>query len=241
MKKIIVTMPVANEEATMANILDRILSLPYDDLYVYPVMDKYSTDSTESIIDEYESKTNHRVHKVFFEQSTGTASCYMKGYEEALKDNADYVIEMDGGGSHAPEEIPRFVEKLEQGYACVWGSRFIDGGVDDNMPFYRRFLSRGGTFLANFVLHTKLCDMTSGFEAYQADVLRQFDYSKFLSKGHMFQTEMRFYCRNCQGIEIPIHYVGSSSSLKASTVTRALGILFKLKANEVRVNRHLSE
>ena len=240
MNKIIVTMPVANEEATMASILDRILNLPFENLYVYPVMDKYSTDSTESIIDEYEIKTNHRVHKVFFEQSTGTASCYMKGYEEALKDGAEFVIEMDGGGSHSPEEIPKFIEMLEQGYACVWGSRFIDGGLDDNMPFYRRFLSRGGTFLANFVLHTKLYDMTSGFEAYQADVLRQFDYSKFLSKGHMFQTEMRYYCRNCHGIEIPIHYVGSSSSLKASTVTRALSILFKLKANETRVKKQPS-
>ena len=237
MKKIIITMPVANEATTMANILDRILTLPYENLYVYPVMDHYSTDSTESIIDSYEKTTNHRVHKVFFEGSTGVASCYMKGYEEALKDNADYIIEMDAGGSHAPEAIPKFIEMLEQGYECVWGSRFMDGGADENMPLYRRLLSRGGTFLSNLVLRTQLRDMTSGFEAFQADVLRQFDFSRFLSKGHMFQTEMRFYCRHFKGIEIPIHYVGGGSSLKAKTVTRALGILFKLKANEANVRR----
>lgn len=237
MKKIIVTMPVANEEATMADILDRILRLPFPDLYVFPVMDNFSKDSTDSIIDEYETKTNHRVHKVFYLESTGTASCYMKGYEEALSANADYVIEMDGGGSHAPEEIPKFIDMLEQGYECVWGSRFINGGIDENMPLYRRCLSRGGTFLANTVLRTRLHDMTSGFEAYQADVLRQFDFSKFLSKGHMFQTEMRYYCRNFNGVEVPIHYVGSSSSLKSSTVMRALSILFKLKSNETRVKK----
>ena len=237
MKKIIITMPVANEEATMADILERILALPYENLYIYPVMDHYSTDSTESIIDDYEVKTDHRVHKVFYKESTGVASCYMKGYQEALKDNADYVIEMDAGGSHSPEAIPKFIEMLEQGYECVWGSRFIDGGMDENMPWYRRGLSRGGTFLANTVLGTKLHDMTSGFEAYQANVLRQFDFSKFLSKGHMFQTEMRYYCRNFKGIEVPIHYVGGNSSLKAKTVTRALGILFKLKANEPNVKK----
>ena len=237
MKKIIITMPVANEAATMANILDRILSLPFENLFVYPVMDHYSTDSTESIIDLYEENTNHRVHKVFYDESTGVASCYMKGYQEALKDNADYVIEMDAGGSHAPEAIPKFIEMLEQGYECVWGSRFIDGGMDENMPIYRRLLSRGGTFLSNLVLRTQLRDMTSGFEAFQADILRQFDFSKFLSKGHMFQTEMRYYCRQFNGIEIPIHYIGSSSSLKASTVTSALSILFKLKQNESIVRK----
>lgn len=237
MKKIIVIMPVANEETTMPNLLDRILVLPYPNLFVYPVMDRFSKDSTETIIDDYEVKTNHRVHKVFYEESTGTASCYMKGYIEALNENADYVIEMDGGGSHSPEAIPQFIEKLEQGYECVWGSRFIDGGMDENMPIYRRLLSRGGTFLSNLVLRTQLRDMTSGFEAFQADILRQFDFSKFLSKGHMFQTEMRYYCRQFNGIEIPIHYIGSSSSLKASTVTRALSILFKLKQNESIVKK----
>ncbi len=237
MKKIIVIMPVANEESTMANILDRILCLPYDNMFVYPVMDHYSNDSTESIIDSYEVETNHRVHKVFYDESTGVASCYMKGYEEALKDNADYVIEMDAGGSHAPEAIPKFIEMLEQGYECIWGSRFIDGGADENMPLYRKLLSRGGTILSNLVLQTQLRDMTSGFEAFHADILRQFDFSQFLSKGHMFQTEMRFYCRHFKGIEIPIHYVGGGSSLKAKTVTRALSILFKLKSNETKVRR----
>ncbi len=237
MNKIIVIMPVANEEDTMANILDRILGLPYDNLYIYPIIDHYSHDSTEAIIDDYELKTNHRVHKVFFHESTGVASCYMKGYEEALNDHADYIIEMDAGGSHSPETLPKYIELLDQGYECIWGSRFIDGGIDDNMPWYRRLLSRGGTFLANTVLRTKLHDMTSGFEAFRAEALSQFDFSRFLSRGHVFQTEMRFYCRNCRGIEVPIHYVGGDSSLKMRTVVRALSILFKLKTNEIKVRR----
>ena len=42
MKKTIIVMPGANEEATMGQILDEILSLPYDNLYIYPVIDSYS-------------------------------------------------------------------------------------------------------------------------------------------------------------------------------------------------------
>ena len=36
MKKTIIVMPVANEEDTMEKILDEILALPYDNLYIYP-------------------------------------------------------------------------------------------------------------------------------------------------------------------------------------------------------------
>ena len=39
MKKTMIVMPVANEGETMGDLLDRILALPYDNLFVYPVVD----------------------------------------------------------------------------------------------------------------------------------------------------------------------------------------------------------
>ena len=47
MKKTIIVMPVANEETTMEGVLKQIMDLPYDNLYVYPVIDSYSKDRTE--------------------------------------------------------------------------------------------------------------------------------------------------------------------------------------------------
>ena len=237
MKKTIIVMPVANEEATMAEVIDEILALPYDNLYLYPVVDNYSRDNTEQIIREKEKETGGRVRCIFYEKSRGVISCYFEGFRRALQDGAEQIIEMDGGGSHAPSEIPQFIEKLSQGYNCVWGSRFIAGGSIANQPLYRRILSGGGTFLANLVLGTKLKDMTSGFEAFAADVLKQFDFNAFLSTGHMYQTEMRYYCRNESAIEVPIHYVGGSSSLKLKSVTEALRILFQLKKNEKNIRK----
>ena len=233
MKKTIIVMPVANEQETMGQVIEEILALPYDNLHLYPVIDSYSKDKTEEIIRSYEN--TGRVKCVFYEKSTGVISCYMEGYRQAIRDGAEFVIEMDGGGSHKPSEIPQFIQKLEEGYDCVWGSRFIKGGGLVNDPLYRRILSGGGTFLSNFVLNTKLKDMTSGFEAFKAEVLDKFDFDKFLSKGHMYQTEMRFYCRNYNTIEVPIHYTAGKSSLKLKSVTEALSILFKLKKNEKNV------
>ena len=233
MKKTIIIMPVANEEETMASVIENILALPYENLFLYPIIDSYSKDRTEEIIRRYE-KTG-RVKCIFNEKSTGVISCYFFGFEKALQDGAEQIIEMDGGGSHNPSEIPNFLEKLSEGYDCVWGSRFIKGGEISNHPLYRRLLSSGGTVLANLVLGTSLKDMTSGFEAFSCEVLKQLNFNEFLSTGHMYQTEMRFYCRNKNTIEVPIHYQGGESSLKFKSVKEALRILFQLKKHETKV------
>ena len=227
-------MPVANEESTMGQILDEILELPYENLYIYPVVDSYSKDRTEEIIREKE-KISDKVKCIFYQESTGVISCYLEGFRQALADGAERILEMDGGGSHKPAEIPQFLEKMEEGYDCVWGSRFMEGGSMKEQPLYRRILSQGGTFLSNFVLGTRLKDMTSGFEGFQREVLESMNLDSFLSTGHMYQTEMRFYCRNLRTIEVPIHYVGTASSLKGSSVTEALKLLFQLKRNETLI------
>lgn len=228
-------MPVANEEATMDGIIKQILDLPYDNLYLYPVIDSYSKDRTEAIIRSWAEKTD-KVKCIFYEGSTGVISCYLEGFRIALSDGAEQILEMDGGGSHMPKEIPQFIDRMEEGYDCVWGSRFMAGGSMDEQPLYRRILSSGGTLLANMVLGTRLKDMTSGFEGFQRHVLEGLKLDAFMSTGHMYQTEMRYYCRDLNTIEVPIHYVGSASSLKMSSVTEALRLLFKLKKNESSVH-----
>lgn len=233
MEKTIIVMPVANEEETIGQTLQEILDFNYDNLFIYPVIDSYSKDKTEEIIRSFEN--TGKVKCIFYEKSTGVISCYLEGYRQALKDDAKRIIEMDGGGSHLPKELPQFVEALDEGFECVWGSRFIKGGGMEHDPLYRRILSGGGTVLANLVLGTKLKDMTSGYEAFQRSVLEKFDFDQFLSTGHMYQTEMKYYCRKYSCKEVPIHYIAGKSSLKWKSVKEALVILFKLKRHEKNV------
>ena len=63
-------------------------------------------------------------------------------------------------------------------------------------------------------------------------VLESMNLDRFLSTGHMYQTEMRYYCRNKNCVEVPIHYIGGDSSLRFKSVTEALKILFQLKKHE---------
>ena len=232
--KTIIVMPVANEAETMDQVIDEILSMPYENLYYYPVFDDYSKDDTAKII-KRRAKDEPRIKPIYYKESRGVISCYLEGYRQALQDGAERIIEMDGGLSHDPKELPQFIEKLDEGYDCVWGSRFVKGGGIHDLPLYRRILSSGGTILSNLVLGTKLKDMTSGYEAFQRHVLENIYLDRILSTGHMYQTEMRFYCRKLNCIEVPIHYSGSSTGLKMSAVTEALRILFQLKKHEKNV------
>ena len=50
MKKTVIVMPVANEENTMESVIEDILALPYDNLYLYAIMDSYSKDGTADIV-----------------------------------------------------------------------------------------------------------------------------------------------------------------------------------------------
>lgn len=235
MKKTIIVMPAANEEESMGQVIEGVLGLPYDSLYLYVVMDSYSMDRTADIVKEYEKRTGGKIRYIYHEKSYGVISCYLEGFRRALNDGAGWIIEMDGGGSHLPSEVPEFIDKLEQGYECVWGSRFMEGGKISDDPVYRRMLSKGGTVLANLVLGTRLQDMTSGFEGFQRNVLEEMELEEFLSTGHMYQTEMRYYCRNRNTVEVPIHYKGSKSGLHAGSVVEALRILFQLKKHETMI------
>lgn len=231
MSKYSVVMPAANEEATILNTIESVMNYKERELHLYIVIDDYSKDNTENIIHEATKKYD-RLHLVYYKESRGVATCYLYGFSVALIEGADFIIEMDAGGSHDINDISKFLTKLDEGYKCVWGSRFIKGGGVQNVPPYRLFLSRGGTILSNIVLGTRLKDMTSGYEAFSAQVLKKMRLDKFLSRGHMYQTEMRYYCRDEKAIEVPIVYKGSDSVLKFTSVTEALRILFQLKKYE---------
>lgn len=109
------------------------------------------------------------------------------------------------------------------------------GGEAVRDPLYRRILSQGGTWLANWVLKTHYEDMTSGFEAFRRNVLEDLNFEKFLSRGHIYQTEMRYYCRGYKYKEVPIHYIAGDSSLGFGSVKEAFSVLFRMKANEPNI------
>jgi len=82
------------------------------------------------------------------------------------------VVSMDGNGKDGPDAIPRFVEMLDAGFDHVQGSRFVRGGVSENLPLSRwagvKFLHAPLVSVASRFRYT---DTTNGFRGYSRRLL----------------------------------------------------------------------
>lgn len=150
---------------------------------------------------------------VWAPENRGVVDAYVRGYREALALQPDWILEIDAGFSHQPSDIPALFRKMEEGYDCVFGSRFCAGGCIEESSRKRFWISWGGTFLTNLLLGTKLHDMTSGFQLFTRAALQMIVDRGIRSRGPFFQTEMKTYCRHLRIAEVPIRYRAASHSV----------------------------
>lgn len=179
------------------------------------------------------SLTEPRLRVVWADESRCVVDAYMHGYREALRDGCDWILEIDAGFSHQPEEVPQFFDAMDTGIDCVFGSRFIGRFIESSLK--RRFISWGGTRITNLLLGTSQTDMTSGFELFSRDALNMVLSRGVRSKAHFFQTEIKVFCRNLRFVEVPITYRAASPRLGSASIREAfvqLWHLFHLRLKE---------
>jgi len=218
--------PMANEEQDfipfIRELIPQLDALPTGTVYL--VVDTVSTDRTLDLCEKL-SMQNPQFITVWAPENKSLAMAYQRGYREAFKNGHAYFIEMDAGMSHDPKALPLFLEKLAQGIPCVWGSRFVKGGSMQDSPANRRFLSKGGTLLANLFLGTKLHDMTSGYQGFSRNTVQLFMEYPLKATAHFYQTEVRYLLRNYPSVEIPIHYKAPSPRMSDKSVLNSLQAL----------------
>jgi dolichol-phosphate mannosyltransferase len=195
----------------------------------FAVLDRVSKDNTQQLLDEY-ALTEPRLTTIWAPENRCVVDAYMRGYHEALKSGADWILEIDAGFSHQPSDIPFFFDAMESGYDCAFGTRFSKGGKIEDSSAKRKFISQGGTILTNFLLRTKLTDMTSGFQLFRAPVLEQVLRKKLFSRGPFFQTEMKDYCAKLNIVEIPITYRAASHAVGSNHIKESFIQLQRLLA-----------
>ena len=128
------------------------------------------------------------------------------------------------------------LELANPGVDCIFGSRFCRGGEISRTSWRRRLLSIGGTTAANLLLGTHLSDMTSGFEMFRRETLAKVLDRGIRSRGHFFQTEIKFHCRDLQSVEVPIHYESASDGVNGKVVLDALKGLASLFRTRLAVH-----
>ena len=221
--------PMANERDSAEPFVNLVLEqcIGFKSVKFFAVLDNASTDGTKDILVKL-SKDNPQLCVVWSPKNRCVVDAYVRGYKEALAAGCDWILEIDAGFSHQPSDIPKFFNKMLQGYDCVFGSRFCQGGKITESSVKRYFLSRGGSLLTNLLLGTKLKDMTSGFELFTFHALHHVVQKGIYSKGHFFQTEIKVYCRHLRIAEVPIHYHSASASVNRLVILDALKNLFRL-------------
>ena len=192
---------------------------------VYFIIDNVSTDDTLKM-SKVLSSQDDRFVTVWAPENKNVVDAYLRGYEEALKNGHDIIIEMDAGLSHDPKALPMFLRVLNEGNECAFGSRFINGGSIWDSTWKRTFLSRFGTILSNLLLGTKMYDMTSGYQGFHSHIVAKFLERGLLSKAHFYQTELRYLLRESRYAEIPIHYRAPSPSVSKKAIYNSFDVLF---------------
>ena len=108
------------------------------------------------------------VNTLLVKQDAGKQGAQLRmGIWWALERGYKGIITIDGNNKDSIEDVPKFIEKLEQGYDFVQGSRFIKGGHAVNTPFVRTIAVRLiHAPVISLTAHQHFTDTTSAYRAY---------------------------------------------------------------------------
>lgn len=171
MPLISVIIPAKNEATGLNQILPHIRSL-YKNAEVI-VVDDGSDDDTADICARYDAV--HLKHPY----GMGNGAAIKSGARAA---NGEILVLMDGDGQHNPDDIPRLLAKLDEGYDMVVGAR----SFRSQAGLHRAFGNISYNRLASWMTGHRIEDLTSGFRAVRAAKFKRFLY--LLPNGFSYPT-----------------------------------------------------
>ena len=204
-RRTLVILPTYEERATIEQVLRGVRHSSHDvDMLV---VDDSSPDGTATVVHDVMA-TEPRIRLVQRPRRSGLASAYLEGFQMALAEGYDLVVEMDSDLSHDPLELPSLLDAAAAGADLVVGSRYVPGGSVSNWSKARVALSRGGNAYARFMLGVPLHDATSGFRVYRRALLGELVANTITSEGYGFQIElvMRSWQLGATLVEVPITF-----------------------------------
>ena len=210
---------MANERDCAVGVVKGFLeaAAPFKSATCIAILDNVSTDGTLEILRSY-ANSEPRLSVIYAPENRCRLDAYSRGYREALSTKADWILEVDAGFSHRPEDLKNFFPAMLAGDDAIFATRFAKGGKMLDCPLPRRLISRGGTMLTNLLLGTRLSDMTSGYEMFRPHALEYALQRGLKSRGCFFQTEIKAYCHHFRIGEAPITYRATSSTSVSSKI-----------------------
>ncbi|RMH28907.1 MAG: glycosyltransferase family 2 protein [Planctomycetota bacterium] len=201
--RILVAIPVYNEQRHVDSVLRRVLEFASDVL----VIDDGSTDPTPCMLPK------HRVEVIRHAENRGYGRSLGDAFRWAQAFGFDWVITMDCDEQHEPAAIPRFVEAIETDrWDIISGSRYLSlDGAADRPPEDRRAINRTLTEEINARLGMSITDAFCGFKAHRTSAIARLDLSE---TGYAFPMQLwvEAAAANLRITEIPVRLIYNDPS-----------------------------
>lgn len=149
-KEYVVLIPIINEGDRIIKELKRAYRYNVSDYADIVICDGGSTDGCT----EEKKLKKLKVNTLLVKQDQGKQGAQLRmGIWWALQRGYKGVVTIDGNNKDSIEDVPRFIEKLEEGYDFIQGSRFIKGGKAINTPLIRTISVK--------IIHAPVISMTA--------------------------------------------------------------------------------
>jgi len=161
-----VIVPVFNEQATVAAVIDRLLTIDFPTELEIIVVNDGSSDGTRQVLDRLEGTA--RVRIVHAERNRGKGHAIRLGLDRA---RGDVIAIQDADLELDPAQLAMLVEPLIRGEATVvYGSRFLDRRPD--APWLTLAANRVLTSLTNVLYGSSITDMETCYKVVRTSVAR---------------------------------------------------------------------
>jgi dolichol-phosphate mannosyltransferase len=169
LKLLSIVIPARDEEACIASTIQhlnaelRLQGVPHQIVAV----DDGSADRTWEILQDLKTRIPE-LHPMQNQGPHGFGTAIIRGLDEM---QGDAVVMMMADESDDCRDVVLYWRKLNEGYDCVFGSRFMTGGAVIDYPPFKLFLNRLANLFLQFAFRIKLNDTTNAFKAYRKTVI----------------------------------------------------------------------
>jgi SAM-dependent methyltransferase len=166
-----VVVPCHNEEATIPRLVASLLRHYGDYIHEIVIVNDNSTDGTSAAAREI-GRQEPRVKVVDRTPPNGVGRALRDGIAAAT---GEYILIMDADFMLLVPELSDMFDQIAAGHHGAIGSRFSQGSILVNYPFFKILCNRAFHVLANLVVDTRIRDVSNNLKLYRADILKKLD------------------------------------------------------------------